>query len=88
MDAGLDLDEHVVAPQPSGDLGVGHQLAMPLDQEQQQIQRTPLETHSSAVAAQFVGRRIELVRAEAVGATGAGVVPHGRSHRLTIAQTL
>ena len=65
MDARLHVDEHVLAPEELDDLGPRHEVAPPLDEQQEQVHRMALETNRAAVAAQLVGRDVELEIAEA-----------------------
>ena len=72
VDACLDVDEHVLAPQPVDDLGARDEDIPPLDQQEQQIHRMAFEAHRAAVAAQLVGGDVELEVAEAEGLAGLG----------------
>ena len=72
VDARLDVDEHVLAPQPLDDVGTGDEIVPPLDEQEQQIHRMALETHRAAVATQLVGSDVELEVAEAQGLAGLG----------------
>ena len=65
MDARLDVDEDVLAPEELDDLGPRHEVVPPLDEQEEQVHRMALETNRAAVAAQLVGRDVELEIAEA-----------------------
>ena len=65
VDAGLDVDEDVRAPQPLGDLGARDELSRSLDQQDQQVHRLPPQLHPPALASQLVRTEVQLELAEA-----------------------
>lgn len=60
VDAGVDVDEDVLAPESIDDLAPRDELAALLDQEDQQVHRLPPELHRTAAAAQLVGSDVQL----------------------------
>ena len=65
VDAGLDVHEHVLAPEPIDDVAAGDELTAALDQQDQEVHRLPPELDRPALPAQLVTRDIELEVAEA-----------------------
>ena len=83
VDAGLDVNEDVFAPQPLDDVAAGDELTSTLDQQDQEVHRLPFEFHRASLPAQLVRRDIELEVAEAEG-----LARIGRLHRRLIEQLL
>ena len=67
VDAHLRVDEHAVSPQPFDDLCPRHQLAVPLQQEDQQIHWSPLEADRLPPPPQRIGGDVEVEFAEPEG---------------------
>ena len=57
VDAGLDVDEHVLAPQSIDDVATGDELTSTLDQQDQEVHRLPPEFDRAALPAQLVRAR-------------------------------
>jgi hypothetical protein len=72
VDAGLHVDEDVLAPQQLDDVGARHELLPALDEEDEHVHRLPLETDDAAMPAQLVGGDVELEVAEPVRFTCSG----------------
>jgi hypothetical protein len=72
MDAGLDVDEYVLAPQAFDDFVARHQLGAPLDHQDQQVHRLSLEANRASVAPQLVTPDVEREIGEAVRRAGTG----------------
>ena len=71
VDAVVHVQVGALAPDPLGDLLPGDQLARPLGQEQEDLQRDPLELERPARAPELVGRAVQLqLLAEANGLGG------------------
>ena len=64
VDAGLDVDEHVFAPQAIDDVAAGDELTSALDQQDQEVHRLPPKFDRASLAAQLVRGDIELEVAE------------------------
>ena len=60
VDAGLHVDEHVLAPQPIDDLGPRDELLPSLDEQDEEVHGLPFEPHGMTLPAQLVGGEIEL----------------------------
>ena len=73
---GLDIDEDVLGPEAGDDVTPRDELTAPLDEEDEQVHRLPLEPYRSALTAQLVGGDVELevVKPE-------GLVRFGGRHR-------
>ena len=76
VDAGLDVDEDVLAPQPIDDVFAGHQLTSPLDQHDQEVHRLSFEPDRAAAAAQLVAGDVQLELAEAEDSARVGRLHH------------
>ena len=71
VDAVVHVEEGALAPDPLGDLLPADQLARPLGQEQENLQRDPLELERPARAPELVSRAVQLqLLAEANGSGG------------------
>ena len=72
VDAGLDVDEDVLGPEPGDDVAPRDELAPPLDQQDEEVHRLPLEPYRLPFTPQLVGRDVQLegVKAERLGRFG------------------
>jgi hypothetical protein len=80
VDAGFDIDEHVLSPEPVDDLAPEDQLAPARDEEEEQVHRLALQPHEAPAAAQLVRGGVELELAEPERMADV-ITWHWRQHR-------
>jgi hypothetical protein len=62
---GVDINEHVLAPQPLDDVFARDQLTSPLDEHDQEVHRLPFESNGAAATTQVISSDVQLEVAEA-----------------------
>ena len=60
VDAGFDINEHVLAPQPVDDVAAGDELTSVFDQQDEEVHWASLEFDGAPLAPQLVRGDIEL----------------------------
>jgi hypothetical protein len=72
VDAGVDVDKYILAPQPIDDLAACDELTSALHQQDQQLHRVPFDADRTALATQLVRGdvKLEIAEAERAGEIG------------------